>query len=132
MCIFCKIIDGSIPSQNIYEDENTLAILDISQTTKGHTLVMPKRHVENILEIEPIELQALIVKVQDIAKRIVKNTNANGFNLLVNTNAAAGQTVPHLHFHIIPRYDENDTVVFEFKENEFDLNEIRELLNKGL
>lgn len=130
MCVFCKIINGDIPSSKIYEDETTLAILDISQTTKGHTLVMPKKHVENILEIEEAELQDLIVKVQRIAKKIVENANAKGFNLLVNTNEAAGQTVPHLHFHIIPRYDENDGIEIKFTENQYDLNEVKELLSK--
>lgn len=130
MCVFCKIINGDIPSSKIYEDETTLAILDISQTTKGHTLVMPKKHVENILEIEEAELQDLIVKVQRIAKKVVENANATGFNLLVNTNEAAGQTVPHLHFHIIPRYDENDGIEIKFTENQYDLNEVKELLSK--
>ena len=118
MCIFCKIIDGSIPSSKVYEDENILAILDLSQTTYGHTLVMPKKHYQNILEIPSDELATLMVKVQELAKLITAKLNANGVNILVNTNEAAGQTVMHLHIHIIPRYDENDGISIDFKPNE--------------
>lgn len=131
MCIFCKIIDGSIPSSKVYEDENILAILDLSQTTYGHTLVMPKKHYQNILEIPSDELASLMVKVQELAKKITKNLNANGVNILVNTNEAAGQTVMHLHIHIIPRYDENDGITIDFKSNEnVDLNEVLSNINK--
>ena len=118
MCIFCKIIDGSIPSSKVYEDENILAILDLSQTTYGHTLVMPKKHYQNILEIPSDELATLMAKVQELAKLITAKLNANGVNILVNTNEAAGQTVMHLHIHIIPRYDENDGISIDFKPNE--------------
>ena len=107
MCVFCEIINGNIPSSKVYEDDDVLAILDLSQTTKGHTLVMPKKHYQNILEIPQDELAKLFVKVQKIAKRVTTNLGANGFNILVNTNEVAGQSVMHLHVHIIPRYDEN-------------------------
>ncbi|MBQ1511947.1 MAG: HIT family protein [Erysipelotrichaceae bacterium] len=128
MCVFCEIIKGNIPSAKVYEDDKTLAILDISQTTKGHTLVLPKQHYENLLEIPAEELAELIVKVQKIAANNVAKLGAKGFNLLVNTGAVAGQSVPHLHFHIIPRYDENDSIEISFKENSFDLQEICDLL----
>lgn len=124
MCVFCKIIANEIPSTKVFEDETTLAILDISQTTKGHTLVMPKKHYQNILEIPEDELATLMQKVQAIAKVIVKKLHATGFNILVNTNESAGQTVPHLHIHIIPRYDESDGITIKFSENQFDLQAI--------
>ena len=124
MCIFCEIIKGNIPSKKVYEDDDVLAILDISQTTLGHTLIMPKKHYDNILEMPADELSYLIIKAQEVAKKVVKKLDAKGFNLLVNTNEVAGQTVMHTHIHIIPRYDENDTVKFEFKENKFDLDEV--------
>ena len=85
MCVFCEIIKGNIPSAKVYEDDKTLAILDISQTTKGHTLVLPKQHYENLLEIPAEELAELIVKVQKIAANNVAKLGAKGFNLLVNT-----------------------------------------------
>lgn len=124
MCVFCDIIDGKIPSKKIYEDDKVLAILDISQATYGHTLVLPKVHYDNILECDKDDLTYLITKVQDIAKLVTTNLSAKGFNILVNTNEIAGQTVMHLHFHIIPRYNQNDTIKFEFKNNEYDLDEI--------
>ena len=124
MCIFCKIINKEIPSSIIYEDADVLAILDLAQTTLGHTLVMPKKHYANILEIPDDELAHLMSIVKMLAKRISDKLGAKGFNLLVNTNEVAGQTVMHLHVHIIPRYDENDTIKIEFTENKLDLNEI--------
>jgi histidine triad (HIT) family protein len=131
MCIFCKIIDGNIPSSKVYEDENILAILDLSQTTYGHTLVMPKKHYQNILEIPSDELATLMVKVQELAKLITAKLNANGVNILVNTNEAAGQTVMHLHIHIIPRYDENDGISIDFKPNEnANLSDVLNDINK--
>ena len=127
MCIFCEIINGNIPSKKVYEDDTTLAILDISQTTYGHTLVLPKKHYENILEMPKDEFQNLTGKAQDIAKQVVNNLNAKGFNLLVNTNEVAGQTVMHAHIHIIPRYDISDSLNIIFNQNEYDLDEV---LNK--
>lgn len=130
MCIFCDIIDGKIPSKKVYEDDEILSILDISQTTKGHTLVMPKKHYENFLQMPKDEYENLMAKVQMIASKVVKNMNANGCNILINTNEVAGQTVMHTHVHIIPRYDANDTVNFSFSENKFDLDEVLANINK--
>ena len=124
MCIFCEIIKGNIPSRKVYEDDDILAILDISQTTYGHTLVMPKKHVQDINSANPETLQKLIVKVQELSEMICKNLKADGHNILVNTNEVSGQTVHHLHFHIIPRYSVNDSVKIEFSENKYDLDEV--------
>ena len=131
MCIFCEIINGNIPSKKVYEDENVLAILDISQTTYGHTLVMPKKHSNNILEIDNEEFKELMSKVQLVAKKVVNSLDAKGFNTLINTNESAGQTVMHSHVHIIPRYDDNDTLSIKFKENKFDLDEVLNKINEG-
>lgn len=130
MCIFCKIINKEIPSSIVYEDDDLLAILDLAQTTLGHTLVMPKKHYANILEIPDDELAHLMSIVKMLAKKISDKLGAKGFNLLVNTNEVAGQTVMHLHVHIIPRYDENDTIKIEFTENKLDLNEIANKINE--
>ena len=124
MCIFCEIIKGNIPSRKVYEDDDILAILDIAQTTYGHTLVMPKKHVQDINSAYPETLQKLIVKVQELSEMICKNLKAYGHNILVNTNEVSGQTVHHLHFHIIPRYSVNDSVKIEFSENKYDLDEV--------
>ena len=131
MCVFCSIIEGKIPSKKVYEDDDVLAILDISQTTKGHTLVMPKKHYENFLEMPENEFKTLMAKTQKVAAKVTENLGANGCNILINTNEVAGQTVMHTHVHIIPRYDENDTVSFQFTENETDLDEVLEKINRN-
>lgn len=127
MCIFCEIIKGNIPSKKVYEDDDVLAILDISQATYGHTLVMPKEHYENINECPKEVLYKVISITQDLNKHIMNNLKAKGSNILTNTNEASGQSIPHLHFHIIPRYDETDTIKIEVTNNEFNLDEV---LNK--
>lgn len=124
MCIFCDIIEGNIPSKKVYEDDNTLAILDISQTTKGHTLVMPKKHYDNFMQMPQDEFANLMKKAQLVANQVITKMNANGCNLLINTNEVAGQTVMHTHVHIIPRYNETDSIDIKFNSNEFDLDEI--------
>ena len=124
MCIFCDIVEGKIPSKKVYEDDSLLAILDISQTTKGHTLVMPKKHYDNFLEMPKEEYQILMGKVQDLSKDITTKLNATGCNVLINTNPSAGQTVMHTHVHIIPRYDDSDSIKITFSENKYDLDEV--------
>ncbi|HOZ36540.1 MAG TPA: HIT family protein [bacterium] len=103
-CIFCKIINGEIPADKVYEDEKIIAFLDISPINKGHVLVVPKEHFENLLET-PDEL---ISKIMIIAKRlglaIKKATDAEGINIGINNGAGAGQVVFHTHIHVIPRF----------------------------
>lgn len=127
MCIFCSIINGDIPSSKVYEDDKVVAVLDISQTTYGHTLVIPKKHYNNILEMPKDEYLYLMEAAQKISKHLVNKLGASGLNILVNTNESAGQTVMHTHVHLIPRFDNKDTIKIEFNENKFDLNEV---LNK--
>lgn len=103
-CIFCKIVNNEIPSDKIYEDDNFVAFLDISPVSKGHAIVIPKTHSPHILETEEAVLAEIIKKVKIIAEAIQRATDADGFNISVNTGVAAGQTVFHLHFHIIPRF----------------------------
>ncbi|MCH3909115.1 MAG: HIT family protein [Bacilli bacterium] len=102
--VFCKIIDGDIPSVKVYEDDDVLAILDISQTTKGHTLVISKKHYDSFLSTP----SDIVHKVYDVAQRIaqaeVSVLGAKGVNILTNVGEAAGQSVPHFHVHVIPRY----------------------------
>ncbi|MBE6136829.1 MAG: HIT family protein [Erysipelotrichaceae bacterium] len=131
MCIFCKIINGEIPSKKIYEDEDIVAILDISQATKGHTLVLPKKHFANILEIEDYEYLKVMDRVKDLASVITKTFNASGVNILNNCGETAGQTVMHFHVHIIPRY-ENTDVKIEFTSHEYNLDEIQKEILKSL
>ena len=123
MCIFCEIINGNIPSKKVYEDDEVLAILDISQATEGHTLVLPKKHVENILEVDKDTLASIIEVVRVLSKKIVKNVGAEGCNVLNNCGEVSGQTVNHLHFHIIPRYKKDDLDI-KFPTHELDLDEV--------
>ena len=104
-CVFCKIINGEIPANKIYEDDKVLAFLDINPVNPGHTLVIPKKHSENLIDTADEDLCAIIKAVKKIAPAIVKTVEAGGFNLGVNNGAAAGQLVNHLHFHIMPRSD---------------------------
>lgn len=125
MCIFCKIINHEIPSSVVCEDDDVLAILDISQVTYGHTLVMPKRHFANILEADEETVLKCVSTARKLAGQIVRNTGASGVNILNNCGESAGQTVDHLHFHIIPRYDDSDAIEITFnKSPEQDLAEV--------
>ena len=117
MCVFCKIIKGDIPSAKVYEDDDVLAILDLSQVTYGHTLVMPKKHVSDLLECDSDTYLKVMNVVQKLAKQITEKCNANGCNILSNIHEAAGQTVMHMHIHIIPRYDAEDALEINFNES---------------
>ena len=125
MCIFCDIIAGKIPSSKVYEDNDVLASLDISQVTYGHTIVMPKKHVKNILEADEETVCSCMKVVHALSRQIVERTGAKGCNILNNCNEVAGQSVDHLHFHIIPRYSKDDACQFIFNESApQDLNEV--------
>ncbi|MGN0960982.1 MAG: HIT family protein [Christensenellales bacterium] len=103
MCIFCKIINGEIPSYKIYEDKYTYAFLDIADDYEGHTLVIPKEHYENILDVPSETLKNVIATVQKIAKHYVEDCGYTGVNISNANGLDAEQSVFHLHFHIIPR-----------------------------
>ena len=129
MCVFCEIVKGNIPSKKIYEDDKVLAILDISQATRLHTLVMPKEHYENIFEISEDTLAHLIKVVKKISCHYKDlDKNILGINLLNNNGSAAGQTVNHYHMHILPRYKE-DNLSIDFKDNSANYN-LEELANE--
>lgn len=112
-CLFCKIIKGEIPCHKVYEDDKIFAFLDIKPVNLGHTLVIPKKHVANLLEIESEELQYLISKIPFIAKAIMRGLDYSAFNLQVNNGAIAGQVIDHLHFHIVPRKEGDGHKLFE-------------------
>ena len=113
--IFCRIIDGEIPSSKVYEDDDVLAILDISQTTKGHTLVMPKKHYDDFLSTPPETLHKVLDVAQRIGQAEMAILGAQGVNILTNVGPVAGQSVIHFHVHVIPRYDQNDNFILEMK-----------------
>ena len=123
-CIFCKIIAGDIPSARIYEDDDIIAFLDLTQTTKGHTLVAPKKHFRNLLAMPHEEVSLLFTKIPEIANRIIKNLGAKGMNILQNNEEIAGQTVFHTHIHLIPRYASDDGLILQFTKHNYDLQEV--------
>ena len=103
-CLFCKIIAGELPSQKVAEDERTVAFMDINPATRGHLLVVPRRHATDLLEIEPEELEAVAVAAKRMAQRAKEVLGADGVNLINSCGPAAWQTVFHFHMHVIPRY----------------------------
>lgn len=107
-CIFCKIANGEIPAAKVYENEHVYAFLDISQVTKGHTLVIPKIHKKDLFELTPEIAQNIFASVPAIANAIKKEFNPVGLNLLNNNGEFAGQAVFHFHMHLIPRYGKGD------------------------
>ena len=106
-CIFCKIAKGEIDSAKIYEDETVFSFLDINPLTKGHCLVIPKKHFEDIFDIEAQILEKIIVAAKNISEKLRKSLKADGLNLLQSNGSKAGQEVLHFHLHIIPRYEED-------------------------
>ena len=107
-CIFCKLANGEIPTNVIYEDDDFTVILDASPATRGHALILPKKHYANIYEMD----DELTGKAFRLAKKLIKEMtdklNCDGFNIVQNNGEAAGQTVFHFHIHLIPRYKDDE------------------------
>ena len=107
-CVFCKIIDGQIPSAVIYEDEDFRVILDISPAARGHALILPKEHYANLYELpEDLAAKAMVL-AKKLATHMTEKLSCDGFNLVQNNGEVAGQTVFHFHLHLIPRYKDGD------------------------
>jgi histidine triad (HIT) family protein len=129
-CIFCKIVNKEIPANVIYEDEKVLVFLDIAPINPGHLLVIPKEHYENILDVPEDVLQETILRVKKMA--LVIDKIADGVNVGQNNKLAAGQIVNHLHFHIIPRGENDGLVSWPGKEysTKEEVNKLAEELKK--
>ena len=115
-CVFCKIINGEIPSYKVYEDEYVMAFLDISQITKGHTLIVPKKHVKNIYDMDEITASTIFLAVPKLARAIKDAFHPIGLNIISN-NEKPHQSVDHFHIHLIPRY-EKDGFKIDFINNQ--------------
>ncbi len=126
-CVFCAIAAGEIPSFKIYEDELVLAYLDINPFTEGHALVIPKEHSSGLLDTSDETLSALIARVKKVADHLKKTLPCDGFNILQNNGEAAGQTVMHIHFHIVPRYGKEE---IEFTSHKGDMDELKALAER--
>jgi len=123
-CIFCKIIAGEIPSKTVYEDDNYKAIMDVAPASKGHVIVLPKNHAANVFEISDEDVAGIMVVAKKVAGILKNALNCDGVNILQNNGEVAGQTVFHLHVHVIPRY-ENDTVKIKWSQAEnIDIDEV--------
>ena len=134
-CPFCLIVEGKIPSQKVYEDDYVTAVLDINPATKGHTLVMPKKHYTLTAQMPDNELAHLFMVVNNLAKHLFSSLKAAGTNIFLANGAVAGQKAPHVFIHVIPRY-EGDGVNFQWegkKAEDEELVKIREeILKEGL
>ena len=132
-CIFCKIAAGEIPSRKIYEDNDLIAIMDLSPTSKGHSLIIPKEHYTNIYDIDE-EIAGKVMKTaKKLATKMTVALNCDGFNLLQNNGETAGQTMFHFHMYLIPRYNDADNNMLKFTSVSFsdeEMDAIREQIIK--
>lgn len=130
-CVFCAIAAGESPSRTIYEDDRTVAFLDISPVTRGHTLVIPRRHADDIWDVEEDEAAAVMRTATRVAELLRDALQPEGCNLFQATRAIAGQTVFHLHLHVLPRYDVSELQVAlgERSASAADLDAVVEELN---
>ena len=127
-CVFCAIAAGEIPSFKVYEDDLVLAYLDINPCSEGHTLVIPKAHTEGLLDTPDATLAEVIARVKKVAAHLKAALPCDGFNILQNNGEAAGQTVRHVHFHIVPRYAGKDALSFASRPG--DMNALKALAER--
>ena len=128
-CIFCKLAAGDIPSNTLYEDEDFRVIMDIAPAVKGHAIVLPKQHMNDLLTVEDDTAKKALLVVSKIANAIKDALGCDGINVLQNNGEAAGQTVFHLHFHILPRY-ENDGLVIPWEQRSYGEGEAEAIAEK--
>jgi len=128
-CLFCKIVAGEVPAQIVDQDERTVSFMDIGPATRGHGLVVPRKHARDLLEIDQQDLEATIVAARRLAGRVSDRLGADGVNLWNSCGAAASQTVFHFHVHVIPRY-EGDPLRLPWTPAPGDPEEIAEVAQK--
>lgn len=125
-CVFCKIIAGEIPAATLTETDTLISFMDIAPVNPGHCLVVPKRHVGTLLDLVPEELSACMAAAQGLARAVMAATGAPGLNLLQNNDRCAGQLVPHVHFHLIPR-SPDDGFSFGWRQGSYAEGEMERL-----
>lgn len=129
-CIFCKLANGVIPTNSIYEDEDFNVILDLAPATKGHALILPKEHADNLYELPEETAAKAMVLAKKLATHMTQKLECDGFNIVQNNGTVAGQTVFHFHMHLIPRY-KKDGQTIAWKPQEMsgeELKKIKDLL----
>jgi histidine triad (HIT) family protein len=127
-CIFCKIVNGELPSYKVYEDDDILAFLDISPINYGHTLVIPKKHFQNLESIDENLLCKIIIIVKKVGQILKNGLGVEGYNVCENNDAVAGQIVSHLHFHVVPRSEGDGLGIWP--QGKYGENEAEEILKK--
>lgn len=131
-CIFCKILKGEIPSKKVYEDEKFIGILDVNPAARGHVIIISKNHAANVYELSEEDAKEAFVVAKRVATAVSKAYHPDGINILQNNGEAAGQTVFHLHIHIVPRY-QDDKVMIEWEPKEIsDLDKVMEDIKKEM
>lgn len=115
-CIFCKIANGIIPSHTLYEDEDFKVIFDLGPATKGHALILPKKHFDNIYEMDDETASKVFVLAKKMAGAMTKAFDCDGFNVIQNNGECAGQSVFHFHMHLIPRYEGDNAGIAAWKQ----------------
>ena len=126
-CIFCKIGKGDIPSKTVYEDDDFRAILDIAPAAKGHVIILPKNHSDDMFALSDIEASKVYLIARRLGKALKDTLQCDGINILQNNGSAAGQTVFHFHMHVIPRYDK-DNVSIGWSAGQYEESEMEKLL----
>ena len=129
-CIFCKLANGVIPTNSIYEDDDFKVILDADPATKGHALILPKEHYKNLFEIDDEVAAKALPLAKKIGKRMMDKLGCAGVNIVQNNGEAAGQTVHHFHIHVIPRYEGDDKAMCAWKPQELKDADAKELVEK--
>ena len=126
-CIFCKLANGVFPTNFIYEDEDFKVILDANPATKGHSLILPKKHFKNLLDADEEILKKALPLAKKLSNKLIEVLKCDGVNVLQNNNEAAGQAVFHLHIHLIPRYKEEKEHILSWKPNKFSDEEMKNI-----
>lgn len=129
-CVFCRIVSGEFDAYRVYEDDATVAFLDVNPVTTGHTLVVPRRHAGTLTELNGEEVGAVFAAAREVAEKLEAGLEPEGLNLLQNNGAAAGQEVEHVHVHLIPRYGDEDGLSVRFDSENLDEETARGVLKK--
>ena len=128
-CIFCKIIEGKIPSAKIYEDDKVICFLDIMPANKGHCLVIPKNHSKDLSDMKDEDAEAAIKASRKVAKALSLSLGCQGFNLVMSNGVEAGQVVFHSHIHIVPRF-KDDGLKIKWPHTKYKEGEMKEYAEK--
>ena len=132
-CLFCKIVKGELPSSKIYEDEDTLAFLDLFPVNKGHSLVISKEHYENIFDVPAESLAKISSVMKNVADAVKKGVNADGISIAQSNGKDAGQVIPHIHFHVMPRFKDDGLKLWpQGKYEEGEMDKFKEDISKFL